>query len=449
MTVPDVLKTLDGIRSALERNDLESATEILAACRPADQAEMLSELEVQKQAFLLPELEAEHSANILEELPDHKASELVAALPDTLVIPIVNEMRPDEAADLLGGMEQGRAGKLLSSISDSDQIRPLMWYPDGSAGGLMTSDFMVLRPEMSADQAIEALRRWHPDTEVIYYLFVIDRDQRLSGVVSLRELVTAAPETQIGDIMQNDVVFVRAETDQEEVARLMTRYNLLALPVVDGSQTLLGVVTFDDVLDVIERETTEDIQRLGGTEPLERSYLETPPLTIVRKRIGWLLLLFLTATLTGSVIRFFENELQAMVALGVFIPLLIGTGGNAGSQTTATIIRSLATGDAEPGQAFRVWWHEARIGALLGLGMAVAAYLRAITWEPSPTLAVVVAVSVACLVIWATGVGAVLPLLAARLKIDPTVVSGPVMSTLVDATGLVIYFAIAGTILGI
>lgn len=449
MTGLEIQKTLEGVRSALERNDLKAATRIVESCRSADQAEMLSQLKVEQQRTLLARFEPGQSADILEELPDPRAAELVATLPDDVVIPIVDKMQPDEAADLLGDIEPERAGRVLSRLTESSDLEPLMMHSDESAGGLMTYDFVVLRPKMTAESAITALRRWHPKTEVIYYLFVVDEKQRLCGVVSLRELVTAAPETQIANIMKTDVVSVRAGTDQEEVARLMTRYNLLALPVVDSAHKLLGVVTFDDVLDVIEREATEDIHRLGGAEPLERSYLETPPLTIVRKRMGWLLLLFVTATLTGSVIRLFENELQAVVALGVFIPLLIGTGGNAGSQTTATIIRSLATGDTKPRQALRVWWHEARVGTLLGLGMAAAAYLRAITWEPSQTLAITVSVSVACLVVWATAVGALLPLLAARLHIDPALVSGPVMSTLVDATGLVIYFTIASVILGV
>jgi len=448
MRFPNLKQTLKQIRSALEKGDLNAVKNLISTCRPPDQADIVSELKLETQAALLPKFPPDLSANILEELQEHQAAELVEVLPNKVLIPIVDRMEPDEAADLLKDLEPERAESLLSGMEDPDEIRPLMIHPDDSAGGLMTSDFMVLRPRMKAQEAIAALRRWHPDREAIYYLFVVDRNRRLCGVVSLRELVIAAPNSEIAQVMQTEVISVSAGADQEEVARLMARYDLLALPVVDSSQTLLGVVTFDDVLDVIERETTEDIQRLGGTEPLERSYLETPPLTIVRKRVGWLLLLFITATLTGSVIRLFENQLQAVVALSVFIPLLIGTGGNAGSQTTATIIRSLATGDTRSRQALRVWWHEARVGVFLGIAMAIVAYVRAITWEPSQALAITVAVSTACLVIWATGVGAVLPLAAARLGFDPALVSGPVMSTLVDATGLLIYFTIAGAILG-
>jgi len=242
---------------------------------------------------------------------------------------------------------------------------------------------------------------------------------------------------------------VQAGVDQEEAARIMSRYDLLALPVVDTSGRLLGVVTVDDVMDVLEDEATEDIQRLAGAQPLDRPYLDTGVLTVARKRIGWLLLLFLTATLTGSVMRLFEGEMRAVVSLAIFIPLLIGTGGNAGSQTTSTIIRALAVGEMHVWDALKAIWHEARVGLLLGVAMAIAAYVRAYTWGSSTGLALTISMSILAIVVWANLLGAVLPTLAVRLKIDPTVVSGPVMSTLVDATGLFIYFTIAKITLGI
>ncbi|MFQ5577965.1 MAG: magnesium transporter [Anaerolineae bacterium] len=361
----------------------------------------------------------------------------------------MDEMEPDEAADLLGDMPSERAQRVLDGLEDPDEVRPLLIHPDDSAGGLMTSEFLALRRRMTATDALQAIRDWKPDTETIYYLFVVDRFRHLCGVVSLRQLVVADPAVPLAEIMDTEVISVPAGTDQEECARLMSRYDLLALPVVDAGNTLLGVITIDDVVDVLEDEATEDIQRLGGAEPLDRAYLNTGVLTVTRKRIGWLLLLFLTATLTGSVMRLFQNELRAVVSLAVFVPLLIGTGGNAGSQTTATVIRALATGDVELGDALRVWWHEARIGLALGLGMALAAYLRAITWESDPALALTVSASILGIVLWATGTGALLPLLASKVGIDPTVVSGPVMSTLVDATGLFIYFSIARLMLGL
>lgn len=440
---------LDQLRSALERDDLSGAAAIIAALRPPDQAEVFAELQDKEQIVLLPELHPDDSADILEELDDEQAAELVAVLPTETVIRIVDEMEPDEAADLLGDMPRDRAIAVLAGLEDPDEVRPLLLHADDSAGGLMTSDFLALRVRMTAGEGLQAIREWQPDSENVYHLFVVDRLGRLVGVVSLRQLVVADPRTPLSEIMDHEVIYVRVGVDQEECARLMLRYDLAALPVVNGDDTLLGVVTFDDVMEVLEDEATEDIQRLGGAQPLERPYLDTNVLTLARKRIGWLLLLFLTATLTGSVMRLFEDLLQSVVALAVFVPLLIGTGGNAGSQTTAIIIRELATGEVEFGDALRVWLHETAVGLLLGLGMAVVAYTRAITWESDPALALTVSVAIMGIVLWATSIGSILPLVAARLRIDPTVVSGPVMSTLVDATGLFIYFSIARLVLGL
>ncbi|GAB4550552.1 MAG: magnesium transporter [Anaerolineae bacterium] len=449
MQTPVLDDVLMQLRAALERNDLSSAVAIIEALRPPDQADLFTELDDKDQVALLPQLNPADSADILEELDDEEAAELVAALPAETVIRILDEMEPDEAADLLGDIHPEQAEAVLAGLEDPEEIRPLLLHPDDSAGGLMTSEFLALRRRMTAGQALQAIRAWKPDAEMMYYLFVVDREGRLCGVVSLRQLVVAEPDTLISQIMDPEVISVPAGTDQEECARLMARYDLLALPVVDARGVLLGVITIDDVMDVIEEETTEDIQRLGGAQPLGRSYLDTGVFLVARKRIGWLLLLFITESLTGTVLRHFEDELQSVVALAFFVPLLIGTGGNAGSQTTSTIIRALAVGDIDLGDALRALWHELRAGLLLGLGMAAIAYLRALTWGSSPDLASSVALAILAIVIWANALGAVLPLLASRLRIDPTVVSGPVMSTLVDATGLFIYFTIARVILGL
>jgi len=313
----------------------------------------------------------------------------------------------------------------------------------------MTSEFLVLRRRMSAAEALNAIHNWKPEIETIYHLFVVDRFEKLCGVVNLRQLIVAEPDTLIADFMDTDVISVQVGTDQEEVAKIMTRYDLVALPVVNKERVLLGVITIDDVIDVIEDEATEDIQRLGGAQPLESPYLDTSILTVMGKRIGWLCLLFVTGSLTGTVMRYFEADLQAAVTLAIFIPLLIGTGGNAGSQTTSTVIRALAVGDIDLGDALRALWHELGVGLLLGLGMGAIGYGRAMLWGTNTQIALTVASAIFTIVIWANGLGAILPLLAARLKIDPTVVSGPLMSTLVDATGLFIYFTIARYLIGL
>ncbi|MCA9978274.1 MAG: magnesium transporter [Anaerolineales bacterium] len=437
------------LRAALEAHNLPQALAILEALQPPDQAELLDELEAAEQVILLPELLPEASADILEEMDDDRAAELVAALPTDAAIRIVEAMEPDEVADLLGDMEPEQAQVVLDGLEDAREIRPLLLHADDSAGGLMTSEFLALRRRTSVNDAIQAVRDWQPKTDTLSDLFVVDADEHLCGVISLRQLIIAAPAALVADLMDPEPVSVTVGSDQETCAQLMSRYSLLALPVVDVNNRLVGIITIDDVVDVLQEEATEDIQRLGGAEPLQRPYLDTSVLGIARKRVGWLLLLFLTESLTGSVLRFFETELQAVVALSFFIPLLIGTGGNAGSQTTSTIIRALAVGDVRKRDALAAFWHELRVGIMLALVIGTIAYGRALLWGTTPDLALAVAVSILAIVVWANSLGALLPLGAAALKIDPTVVSGPAMSTLVDATGLFIYFTVARLIIGL
>ncbi len=442
----DVLAQL---RTALEANDVTTASSIIEALRPADQADLFWELEEHEQTTLLPELNPADAADIFEELYDEDAAEIAEQLPLDKLIEIVNEMEPDEAADLLDELEPEQAQAVLAQLESALEVKALVDYDDDTAGGLMTSAYLTLWRRMTAQQSIDTIRAWHPDEETIYYLFVVDRLKRLVGVINLRQLIVADPSTPIANVMDTDVVYVHTNTDQEECADLMQRYDLLALPVVDEHKILLGVITIDDLVDVIQNEASEDIQRLGGSEPLDRGYLDTSIWAITRKRMGWLLLLFITATLTGLVMDSFQDELAAVVTLSIFIPMLIGTGGNAGSQTTSTIIRAMAMGDVDWKDIWYVWRHEVGIGVILGLGMAVIAFGLAIFWVQDYHLALTVAASILGIVLWATGAGSLLPLLAERLGIDPTVVSGPVMSTLVDATGLFIYFTIARLILGL
>lgn len=446
VVLEDILAQL---RTALESNDLATASHVIEALRPADQADVFSDLNDEHQSVLLPTINPADAADIIEELYDEQAAEIAVQLPLSVLVRIVNEMEPDEAADLLDDLDPIQAEAILAGLKAGHQVKSLIDYPDDTAGGLMTSSYLSLQRRWTAGQAIESIRTWHPDSEAIYYLFVTDRLKRLAGVVNLRQLIVAYPKALLMEIMDSDVIYVTAETDQEVCADLMQRYDLLALPVVDENMTLLGVITIDDLVDVIQAEASEDIQRLGGVEPLDRAYLDTSVLAITRKRIVWLLLLFFTGTLTGGVMALFQTQLEAVVALSIFIPLLIGTGGNAGAQTTTTIIRAMAIGDIDWADALRVLVHEIGIGLTLGVLMAVIAFVLTITWLSDPALALAVAVSILAIVLWATSIGSLLPMVVARLKIDPTVVSGPAMSTLVDATGLLIYFTIASAILGL
>jgi len=449
MLYTDLEDVLVKVRASLEHDDVAGAVAALEALRAPDQADLFYELEDEQQTALLPQLDPEDAADILEELDDADAAGIVATLPRETIARIIDEMEPDEAADLIGELEPADQAFVLDRLEDQAEVRPLLLHAEDSAGGLMTSDFLALGRRMTVAEALAALRDWKPDAEEIYDAYVVDRHGRLAGTISMRLLLIEDPTAVLADVVDTDLVSVLVGTDQEEVARLMSRYDLATLPVVDPQGMLVGVITIDDVVDVLEEETTEDFQRFGGTEPLDRPYLDSSVLTVVRKRVGWLLLLFITETLTGSVLRHFEDAMAAVVSLAFFIPLLIGTGGNAGSQTTSTIIRALAVEDLDKRGLLKPLFHELSVGILLGLIMGVVAYGRALLWGTGQAVALTVSVSIAAIVVWANALGSLLPIIAHRLKIDPTVVSGPAMSTLVDATGLFIYFTVAGIILAI
>ncbi len=445
----DIDLILSQVRAALAAGDWDRAVALIESLRPPDQADLFGELPPEEQDALLPRLDVEDSADILEELEDSEAAELAARLDTETLAHILDEMEPDEAADLLGDIPPAQALQALSAMEEADEVEPLLAHPDETAGGLMTPPTVTLRQDMTAEEAIAHLRALAPDSETVYYLFVVDEENRLVGVVSLRQLIVAPSTVRIREIMDPEVIHVHVGADQEEAARLMSRYGLLALPVVDDEDRLLGLITHDDLIGVLEDEATEDIHRLGASEPLDEPYLDTPIPKMFRKRIGWLLLLFVTETFTGSVLRFFEHELTEAIALTFFVPLLIGTGGNAGSQVASAVIRALALGELTFRHLVTVVWREIRTAFLLGLAMGAFGILRAITWHSPIPLAMTVGVSLSAIVVWAAIIGASLPLIAHRLRIDPAVVSGPAMSTLVDATGLVIYFLIARVIMGL
>ena len=449
MTNPMFDLLLAMLRTALEREDFDAAAEILQSHRPQDRAGAISELKIKEQVALLSQLDETISADIIEDMDDTEAAVLIVGLPTATAIRIVDEMEPDEAADLLGDLHPEATQVILSQLKDSEEIQPLLIYPDETAGGLMTSEFLAFHPQMTTRKALDMLRTWKPETDVVYYLFVVDEQNRLCGVVNLRQLVVAEIHTLISEIMNPDVIFVHAGTDQEACSSLMAHYDLLALPVVDTDNVLMGIIAIDNIVDVLVDEATEDIHRLGGAQPLGQRYFKASVFSAARKRIGWLLLLFIAGSLTGNVLRHFAEKLQAVVALSFFVPLLIGSGGNAGTQTTTTIIRSLATGEIDSKDVLRALWHEARIGVLLGLVMSVVAYVIALTWESSTALSFTVSIAVFLIVLWATMLGSLLPILAYRFRIDPAVASGPLMSTLVDATGLFIYLTVAVWLLGL
>ena len=412
-------------------------------------------------ADLIPRLDPREVAVLIQWLPDDELPALLAALEPagaaailrTLSQPaaasLLEAMDPDDATDVVVELSPAEAEQILVQMEPAEaaEIRELLTYPADSAGGIMTPAVVAIAPDVRADAAIVALRHVSEEAETLYYVYVVDRDDRLLGVLSLRNLVLAPPDTLVRDVMVSDPVRVRAEADREVVARLLRDRRLYALPVVDDEDHLLGIVTVDDVLDVREEETTEDIERLGGSEPLDTPYLNAGVLNLASKRVRWLLVLFIAEAYTGTVLRHFEAELQRVVALTFFIPLLIGTGGNTGTQITTTLTRALALGDVAMRDLPRVLRKEWSVALILGAVMAVASFIRAWTLGVPPTVGAVVALTAAGIVFWAATVAAILPLVLRRLRLDPAIVSGPFITTVVDGTGLVLYFEIARRLL--
>jgi len=447
----DIEATLEQIRQALEARRVEEAIAALIRLRPADRAEAFADLPDDEQATLLPRLDIPSTADLLEELEDAEAADAAETLTPDRLADVLDEMQPDEAADILGDLSPARAARALADMEDADEVIPLLGHADESAGGRMTTAYIALRRHTTAAQAIQFLRETLADQASPYYLYVVDRDRKLLGVVGLRELVLAAPDSVAESIMTRDVVHVTTDTDQEEVARTMSHYNLAALPVVDPEGVLQGVVTHDDVIDVLEEETTEDALHFGAIEagPIsDKPYWSQRIRDVFRARFVWLLLLFAAETLTGTVLRMYSQELEAVLTLSFFIPLIIGTGGNAGSQTVTTVIRALALQQITRRDALRVLAREVGTGLLLGVALGAVAFFRVQLWGVGSAIALIVGVAILAVCLWANVVGSLVPILAERVGIDPTVISAPLLATLVDATGLLIYLSIAAFVLG-
>lgn len=411
--------------------------------------ERLSELSPTALNQLARMLEDNEPARLLEEMDPLDAAEIVSALILRGAARVLETVEADNAVDIISEIEPSLAERILIEMDaeTAGELRELLVYPPDTAGGRMTPAFVSVAPELQADQAVTALRQVAQEAEMVFYVYVIDVDDRLLGVLSLRALVLSPPNTPVSQLMVEDVVSVTANADQEDAARLLNDLNLLAIPVVDEENRLLGIITVDDVADILEQEATEDIERLGGSEPLDGPYLRASPVQLWRKRIVWLLVLFLAAAYTTTVLQYFEDELDSAVALAFFIPLLIGTGGNVGSQVVTTIVRAMAVEDIRLGDIVRVVSKEARVGVMLGVVMSLVMFGRAVMLRSGYDIAFIVASSVLIIVIWATIVGSVLPLVLRRIGVDPAVVSAPFISTLVDGTGLIIYFMIARAIL--
>lgn len=415
---------------------------------PGDRTDQLADLSDAEVIRLASILTPETGAELLESVDLHSAIDALTVMPRPVSAGLLDALDPDLSAEMLREIDDEHRGELLGSmaIARSAVVRGLLAWPEDSAAARMTPEAITVRPTMTTADAIESLRsdaaRLNPDSHTSAYIFVTGPNDHLLGVVSFRDLVLASNDTVIADLMTDDVISVAPQDDQEEAARVLIAHRLLAIPVVDDG-VLLGIITADDVADIVAEETTEDAERQGGSAPLDVPYLRASPIRLWRKRIVWLLALFIAEMYTGTVMRAYEDELSSVVALAFFVPLLIGTGGNSGTQITTTLIRAMATGQVRLRNVFAVVRKELTTGLLIAVTMAAAAWIRAWTLGVGFEVALTVTVAVAAIVVWSSLIASVLPLVLKKLRIDPAVVSGPMISTLVDGTGLIIYFSIA------
>jgi magnesium transporter len=449
MTSSQTAELLTEVQALIREREREGVAGLAERVGPAEWADLVPQLEPNEVAVLLQWLPDEEIPALLEELPPSEAARILRTLAANEAAQLLEEMDPDDAADVVERLPQRDADEILLRLrpSQAAEIRELAVFPPDTAGGIMTPAFVAVTRDATAHEAIAAIRRLVDEAETVSYIYVTDEERRLLGVLSLYRLLLSPAQTPVVELMAPSTVRVRASADQEVAARLLTDRNLLAIPVVDEEEHLLGIITEDDVAEVLEAEATEDIERLGGSQPLNLPYrLASVPL-LVRKRIAWLLLLFVAEAYTGTVLRNFEGELSSVVALSFFIPLLIGTGGNIGSQTVTLIVRSMALGEVSLRDIGWIILKELRVGLFLGGVMAVVAFGRAALLGVGPDIGMVVSLTILAICVWSATVAASLPLLLRRLRIDPAVVSAPLITTLVDGTGLIIYFEIAKFVL--
>ncbi len=443
----DILKLVSEIKELLGPGKTHQLRSYLARLHPSDLAEAVEEFEPEIGARLLALIDEENAADVLDEMDLESQRDVIASLSTPQITGILEEMPDDDLADLFGDLSRDEAQRLLGLMDqdDADDVQELLRYPEDSAGGRMTADFVWVNESATAAQAIDRIRRLAPEAETINYIYVLDGERRLRGVLSLREIIVANPDSPVRSFMERDVVTVQVDEDQEEVARTAMRYDLLAVPVVDAEGRMLGISTIDDLVDVLEEEATEDLHGVvgGGHGPEIQPGVAAGAWARVRLRLPWLIILMFGDFLSANVIRGFAHVLETAVALAFFIPVLMDMGGNVGTQSLAMTVRGLATGEIERSDIPSILWRETKVGFMLGAfsGLLIAGV--ATLWQGDPTLGVVIGFAMFCTMTIAGVLGTAVPLIFDGLGVDSAVASSPFITSAVDITGLLIYFGTA------
>jgi magnesium transporter len=441
---------LPELRELLAAGNQAELTEFLTELHPANIAEFSEGLESKEIWQLLDCVPVDRQAEIFGFYSPHRQEELADGIGRQRMGRLLEAMPHDDRVDLLKRLDDSVVESLLPLVAHADRrdIRRLLTYPEGSAGSVMTTDYASLSADISVGEAIARLRQQAPASETIYYVYVLDDQRHLLGFVSLRDLVLAKPSALVRDVMQDDVISVRVGQDREDVAQTLEKYDFLAIPVVDEEHCLVGIVTHDDVADVLQAEVTEDFQLGAAVAPLVEGYGQSGVWALYQRRVGWLLVLVLVNLVSSGVIAAYEETLHAMIALAFFLPLLIDSGGNAGSQIATLIVRALATSEVSLKHWYRIIGKEILVGLSLGLTMAVASFLLGV-FRGGFEVGLIVGISMVCIILFTNLFGALLPFALTRLKLDPAVASSPLITTIADAAGLLLYFAVATQVIAL
>ena len=441
----------------LDAKKYQSLRDIMSTMNPSDLAYVLDELDERRLPLVFRLLPKELAAEAFAEMEPERQELLIRGFSDTELKEVLDEMFVDDAVDMVEEMPANVVRRILSQ-ADPDmrkQINEILRYPEDSAGSIMTTEYVSLRPNMTVEEAILRIRRTGVDKETIYTCYVT-KDRRLIGMVSVKDLLLCSDDdTKISEIMEDNVISVGTHDDQEQVAQMFSKYNFLALPVVDAEQRMVGIITFDDAMDVMEDEATEDMEMMAATLPSDKPYVRAGVWNLVKRRIPWLLILMLSSTFTGLIITHFESALATCAALTAFIPMLMGTGGNSGSQASVAVIRSLSLDEVEFKDLPWIIWKEIRVSVLCGAGLAACNFFkmllvdRMLMHNPEITVGVAATVSITVIfvVMLAKTIGCTLPMLAKKIGLDPAVMASPLITTIVDALSLLTYFAVASVVL--
>src|SRR5215212_10264212 len=449
--------TIFDLESLIEARDFGSLRAETRNWPAGDLADLMEQLSAEKEAVAFRLLPRDQAAQIFSYLPIERQQELLKAMAHEEVVNILNDMSDDDRTELLEELPAEVTQKLLNLLSPEERRRAslLLGYAENTVGRLMTPHFVRVRPQWTVAQALEHIRRYGVDSETMSLVYVIDQKGMLIDDLRIRQILLASPETLVSDLMDSRFVSLKATDDQEVAVEAFREADLNALPVTDTAGVLIGIVTVDDIFDVAEEEATEDIQKMGGTEALDEPYMEIGIPTMVRKRATWLIVLFLSEMLTATAMGKFESEIAKAVVLSIFVPLVISSGGNSGSQASTLIIRAMALGEV----TLKDWWHVMRREILSGLSLGgilgIIGFIRISTWalvfhsygEHWLLLALTVGIALIGIVLWGTLSGSMLPFLLRRIGLDPATSSAPFVATLVDVSGLVIYFTVAAIIL--